>query len=227
MSSTELQEGTYGLDYHQGRRTKRALIYRLARRTAEVKRAVEQYARRPIHTVLDVGTADGLMLQKLQTIWPQARYVGLDLSRELLLAVPEPGVLFAEADALYLPFQSDSFDLLIATAIIEHVSNPQQMVAECHRVLAQDGLCVISTPDPFFEHIATAIGHLPDEGHNETFNLGQLHQLFLDGGFDILEAEKFMMSPWGFPAELTIERMMRSVGLRFMLLNQLVVSRKP
>ena len=100
------------------------------------------------------------------------------------------------------------------------------MVAECHRVLAKDGLCVITTPDPFFERIAAAIGYLPDERHNETFNLGQLRQLFADAGFIVLEAEKFMMSPWGFPIELTIERIMRAVGFRFMLLNQLVVSCK-
>jgi ubiquinone/menaquinone biosynthesis C-methylase UbiE len=226
VSHTQSREGTYGLDYHMGRQTKRALVYRLARRTAEVQRAVERYGRRPIRAVLDVGTADGLMLKRLRTAWPHTRLIGVDLSRELLLAAPDPSVHRAEAHALHLPFPNDSFDLVIGMAIIEHVTDPKQMVAECYRVLAQGALCIVSTPDPFFENIATMIGHLPDEGHVETFNLRQLEQLFTDAGFDVLQAEKFMMSPWGFPAELAIERIMRSIGLRFMLLNQLVVSRK-
>ena len=226
MPTTKLREGTYTLDYHRGRQARRALVYRLARRTAEVRRAVERYSRRPMRAVLDVGTADGLMLHRLRVAWPQAQCVGLDLSRELLLAAPDPAVLRVEANALNLPFPDDTFDLVIATAIIEHVTAPPGMVADCHRVLAKDGLCVLTTPDPFFERIATAIGHLPGEGHNETFNLGQLHQLFADAGFIVLEAEKFMMSPWGFPAELTIEQIMRAVGFQFILLNQLVVSRK-
>ena len=124
MPTTELREGTYSLDYHLGRQTRRALVYRLARRTAEVRRTVVRYSRRPIRAVLDVGTADGLMLQRLRAVWPQAQCLGLDLSRELLLAAPDPAVLRVEANALNLPFPDDTFDLVIATAIIEHVTAP-------------------------------------------------------------------------------------------------------
>ena len=42
-------------------------------------------------------------------------------------------------------------------------------------------------------------------------------------GFNILETEKFMMSPIGFPYELKIEKIMKSIGVGFLLLNQLVV----
>jgi hypothetical protein len=87
-------------------------------------------------------------------------------------------------------------------------------------------LCIVTTPDPFFEHIATRIGHLEDEQHHKTFNLQELKSLFELHGFNILKAEKFMMSPIGFPCELKIEKIMKSLGLNFLMLNQLVVAQK-
>jgi SAM-dependent methyltransferase len=221
-----MREGIYHIDYHQGRQTKRALKYRLHRRSYEVLRAIETYAEKPVRAILDAGTADGAMLDTLQSALKAPLCVGLDLSLELLQVNENPNLGLIQGDALYLPFAREVFDVVVATAVIEHLSQPQRFVMDCCSILRQGGLMVITTPDPFFERVATAIGHLPEEGHNQTFNLRQLRQLFLDSGFRVLEAQKFMMSPWGFPAELIIERIMRTVGFRFMLLNQLVVSRR-
>jgi SAM-dependent methyltransferase len=166
------------------------------------------------------------MLDTLQSTLKAPLCVGLDLSLELLRVNENPDLDLIQGNALYLPFAREVFDVVVATAVIEHLSQPQRFVMGCRWLLRQDGLMVITTPDPFFERVATATGHLPEEGHNQTFHLRQLRQLFLDSGFQVLEAQKFMVSPWGFPAELTIEWIMRAVGLRFMLLNQIVVSRK-
>jgi len=221
-----MREGVRHIDYHRGRQTKRALKYRLRRRSHEVLRTVDTYAKRPVRTILDVGTADGVMLGTLQSALKASLCVGLDLSLELLRVNENPDLDLIQGNALYLPFTREVFDLVVATAVIEHLSQPRKFVMSCHWLLRQGGLMVITTPDPFFERVATAIGHLPEEGHNQTFNLRQLRQLFLDSGFQVLEAQKFMISPWSFPAEMTIERIMRSIGLQLMLLNQLVVSRK-
>jgi hypothetical protein len=45
-------------------------------------------------------------------------------------------------------------------------------------------------------------------------------------GLHLIEAEKFMMSPVGFPAEQTVEKWMKTAGLSFLLLNQLVAARR-
>jgi len=222
----EMKEGVYGYEYYEGRQAKRALVYRLARRTDEVRRACLRYQSEPPRRVLDVGTADGLMLLNLSRVWPDTMFTGVDMSHELLLAVPEVPSLRVEANAIQLPFADDAFDTVVATAIIEHVTEPEQFVRECKRVLSPKGLFIVTTPDPFFEKIATAIGHLPDEGHNITMNLGELRRLFESAGLRVLEAEKFMMSPWGFPAELALEDIMKRIGLRFLLLNQLVIGQK-
>jgi hypothetical protein len=45
-------------------------------------------------------------------------------------------------------------------------------------------------------------------------------------GFKILKAEKFMISPIGFPKEAKVERTLKTAKLDFLLLNQLVVGQK-
>ena len=152
--------------------------------------------------------------------------VGLDFSAELLKTNPHHASHFIQADAMELPFTDGVFDVVVATAVIEHVPEPEKMVTECHRVLRQEGICIFTTPDPFFEHVATKIGHLKEEQHQKTFKLAELRSFFESQGFKILKAEKFMMSPIGFPYEVKIEKILKSIGLGFLLLNQLVVGQK-
>ena len=153
--------------------------------------------------------------------------MGLDFSAGLLKTNPHPTSHFVQADdACELPFDDGVFDLVVATAVIEHVPEPEKMVTECHRVLRQEGICIFTTPDPFFEHVATKIGHLKEEQHQKIFKLSELRSLFELQGFKILKAEKFMMSPIGFPYEIKIEKIMKSIGVGFLLLNQLVVGQK-
>jgi SAM-dependent methyltransferase len=227
MTSSTEQEGVYGIEYYYRRRTKRALKYRLARRADETVRAVKRVAGYRTQHMLDLGTADGLTLQRVLGMLDTPFAIGVDLSLDLLSVIETPAIRPVLADGIRLPFVDGFFDLLIATAVIEHVSKPLQMLSECLRVLVPGGLCVITTPDPFWEQVATGIGHLPEEGHVETLNLKRLRTFLEITGFEVLEAYKFMMSPWGFPAELFIEHVMRTLGLSFMLLNQIVVARRP
>ena len=49
-------------------------------------------------------------------------------------------------DAHDIPFQDESFDGVIAQAVLEHVVDPYQCVEEIHRVLKKDGLVYAETP---------------------------------------------------------------------------------
>lgn len=62
-----------------------------------------------------------------------------------------PGVRFKLANALDLPFSSDSFDYVHSSAVLEHVGsskNQARMISECLRV-ARKGIC-LTTPNPWF-----------------------------------------------------------------------------
>lgn len=49
-------------------------------------------------------------------------------------------------DAHDLPFKNETFDAVIAQAVLEHVLDPQRCVAEIGRVLKKDGLVYAETP---------------------------------------------------------------------------------
>jgi SAM-dependent methyltransferase len=55
---------------------------------------------------------------------------------------------FERADIIDLPFEDASFDLVACFETIEHVREPEAVVHELRRVLAADGVLVISTPNP-------------------------------------------------------------------------------
>ena len=221
-----LPMGVYDVDYFVGRQHKRQLVYRLQRRTDEVDRALRRYGEGQVRTVIDVGTADGLMLQKLRPRWPETLFLGLDYSLPLLQAVELEGAHKAQADAQQLPLKSGTADAVIATAIIEHVPDPHVMLHECARILRPGGLLILTTPDPFMDRVASALGLLKDSGHQYTFNLKQLCELAEETGYEVAETRKFMFSPVGFPAEKTIERIFGPLGLRLVMANQLVVARR-
>src|SRR3989344_9347882 len=60
--------------------------------------------------------------------------------------------IFINADALKLPFKSNSFDLIFCSSIIEHLKKPKNMLLEIRRILKNSGLCYLSFP-PFWSPV--------------------------------------------------------------------------
>ena len=59
-----------------------------------------------------------------------------------------PGYVFRKADLSKepFPFEDDQFDLVVASHIIEHVSNPIELFAECARVCKPGGYIYVEAP---------------------------------------------------------------------------------
>ncbi|MCL0028522.1 class I SAM-dependent methyltransferase [Dehalococcoidia bacterium] len=218
--------GVYGLDYYEGRKADRALIYRLRRRTDEVERVLLRHSDGPLRTIIDLGTADGLMIDDLRHRLGQINFVGVEMNRDLLRAVPESQTWKVQADVQNLPLRNSIADALVATAVIEHLPHPSMLLDECHRVLRPGGLLVITTPDPLMERFASKVGLLKDAGHDTTFTIRRLRNMLSSAVFDVVESRKFMFSPIGFPAEKLIERIFGPLGLKLIMANQLVVGRR-
>jgi len=217
-------DGVMDRAYHFQRRSRRSHAYRLQRRGIEVVRAIRDFGL-PSQLLLDIGTADGLMVNEVRKALPQLKVVGLDRSRDLLQFADYRTIQPVLADATVLPFPDQSFDLVSAAAVIEHLHQPEALLYECHRILRPDGLCIVTTPDPFFERVATLVGHLPADQHHFRFRLSQLGELMRKSGFEVIRLEKFMISPIGLPLERTLERALRRLRAGWLLLNQISVGR--
>lgn len=142
--------------------------------------------------------------------------VGIDLTLELLKKNKKKGVSLIQADALNIPFKDDSFEAVTAVAVIEHVPYPNKLLKEVSRVLKKDGIFILTSPDPFWDSIADRFIYKSDVGgHVKTFNLKRLKKYLRKNGFEVLNAEKFMMSPIGFPFENKIEGFLKTIHLNF------------
>lgn len=219
-----LPVGVENKNYVLGRKNKISWKYRLKRRTLEVIQSIHRYHSSKINSVLDIGTAEGAMLSFIKKEFPQADCIGLEYSQELIEMNQDKNIKIIQGDAQNLPFTNNSFDVIIATAVIEHLAQPLKLLTEAYRVLKTDGIFILTTPDPFFDRIARIMGK--EKEHQKTFNLSELRKNLSKTGFRILCAEKFMISPIGFIAELKIEKLIKLFKLDFVLLNQLIIGKK-
>lgn len=53
---------------------------------------------------------------------------------------------YPDVDMLQLPFPASTWDLVVHSDTLEHVPHPIRALAECHRVLSDDGVCAFTIP---------------------------------------------------------------------------------
>ena len=55
-------------------------------------------------------------------------------------------------DGEHLPFRDDSFDLILATEVIEHIDQPDKVLKEFFRILKPGGTLIVTVPFSWPEH---------------------------------------------------------------------------
>jgi SAM-dependent methyltransferase len=107
--------------------------------------AAYDYARSRIGTgrVLDLGCGTGYGTARLHGAG--ASVIGIDR------IAPDPvnrgGALFARADLRGLPLREGSFELVVSFQVIEHLTDPGPYLDAIARLLAPDGLAILTTPN--------------------------------------------------------------------------------
>jgi len=108
-------------------------------------------ARTDADLFLDVGTGTGNLLRLAVPAF--RRCVGVDIGERLLskVAPDHPDVLFAAADAEFLPFRDARFDGVSCYALLHHLLLHERLLAECHRILKPGGILYTDhDPNYFF-----------------------------------------------------------------------------
>jgi len=103
--------------------------------------------------VLDIGCQYGVFSFYLAE--RGAAVTGMDISekwvkrckREAAARYPDKEFDFLVGDAQDLPFEDESFDVVVCTEVVEHVDFAGNVIAEIHRILTQDGILVLGTPN--------------------------------------------------------------------------------
>lgn len=126
--------------------------------------------------VLDIGC--GLGYGSVELARAAARVTAIDVDPEVLRAASygyaAPNLSYAAASATGLPFPDQSFDLITAFEVIEHLEDWPALLNEARRLLAPGGQFVVSTPNrEYYAETRRLSG--PNPFHVHEFDYPEFH----------------------------------------------------
>ena len=100
-------------------------------------------------TLLDVACSDGRIGIVLAKAMGADEVYGVDVSRRALKEAAGLSINTVRCDLAEkgLPFAGDSFGVVYAGEVIEHLFNPSHLIEEIKRVLKPGGKCIFTTPN--------------------------------------------------------------------------------
>ncbi len=192
--------------------------------------------------LLDFGSAEGLTLLELNSLLPNNSLLGIEYSEELIRCATEfpENVKLIQGDVCRLDkkIKDETYDLVSALALLEHLSSPLKAVREAVRLLRRGGIFIATCPNPFWDNISTSLGLLRDDQHEVEFDKKGLENIVEAGGLEIISFERFMWAPisalpyLNVPISpsfsLKLDNIINSLQIfNFLFVNQCIIARKP
>jgi len=132
---------------------------------------------------LDIGCGAGYGVAELAQRGGEA--YGIDVASNAVayarINYPLSNAHFAQASATALPFRDRSFDLVTAFEVIEHLTDWRALLAEARRVLSDDGVFLVSTPNKGY-YTESRAEQGPNPFHVHEFEYAEF-QIVLGGFF--------------------------------------------
>jgi 2-polyprenyl-3-methyl-5-hydroxy-6-metoxy-1,4-benzoquinol methylase len=115
--------------------------------------------------ILDIGCGSGGFTRQIADSVGTEHIFGLEIGRQTAVTasrVNKINVVMATAEKP-LPFRSGSFDIVVSNQVLEHLSNTDNLIKEAYRILRNNGVCVLSTPNLASLHsiISLMLGYQP------------------------------------------------------------------
>ena len=112
--------------------------------------------------VLEVGSGGGHVLR----MFPAAHLTAIDVSDEYLSTarrnLADFDVRFLKGEVDKMNLEEASFDRVVCTEVLEHVVDPDAILAECARLLRPSGVAVITVPnDPLIGRVKNIVRRSP------------------------------------------------------------------
>jgi len=149
--------------------------------------------------LLDVGSGSGHL--KYFCDFGNIDWHGLEMSQKAISRCRDLGYKMYECDAQTEPFplEDASFDVVVASHILEHLSDPEFALAQMSRVLKPGGLLILGVPvKPFLtNHLLTLYYRsktIPKGGTRWAFDLftfKRLLQRCLKNSFELVDVRGF------------------------------------
>ncbi len=100
---------------------------------------------RPVHTMVDLSCDDGVNAVRFAGTAGASEVHGVELVEDRARLATARGIHVVAADLDgRLPYGDQSFDLVVANQVIEHLSDTDNFLREIHRILKPSGIVVFS-----------------------------------------------------------------------------------
>jgi len=137
--------------------------------SGRIRKAARLFSRhlacRPVERFLDIGCGEGKMAVYLASTIGSREVYGVDIAPSYAEDARGMGVHAEQVDVDHeaLPFPDGHFTAIFCGEVIEHLVDPDHLLDEIHRVLAPQGVCVITTPNlaGWHNRIALLLGFQP------------------------------------------------------------------
>jgi ubiquinone/menaquinone biosynthesis C-methylase UbiE len=142
------ERAVYSHGHHQ------SVVQDHARRTAQDSAAFLLPHIKPHHTILDVGCGPGTITADLAGLVPQGKVIGgdpvdsvLEQARQFANSRGLTNITFEKIDANALPYPDDSFDIVFAHQVLQHVNDQVGILKEMRRVVKPGGIVAARDAD--------------------------------------------------------------------------------
>ena len=154
----------------------------------------------PFNDLLDCGCGTGPMLTLLHRKYPDKRYTGIDLTPKMIEIAKRKkmkGVELVVGDCENLPFDDDSFDVVICCESFHHYPNPGDFFSSVYRVLRPNGRLILRdmtmSSDAvrwFCNNIEMPLIHLAGKGDVRIYGREDIRKLCKNAGLKMESFEK-------------------------------------
>jgi len=146
--------------------------------------------------VLEVGAGDGSILKLLADKNFAPEYTAVEISDSGVAHIKSrniPGLKSVQLfDGYHLPFEDDSFDLIILSHVLEHVEHERLLLRELKRVAKYS---VIEVPRDYKTGVDHKIKHFLAYGHINVYTPTSLRYLLRTEGFEVEKDLTSMIEP--------------------------------
>jgi ubiquinone/menaquinone biosynthesis C-methylase UbiE len=151
---------------------------------------------RTFKKVLEVGAGDGSILKLLADQDFAPEYHAVEISESGVAHILSRNIKDLKSvqvfDGYKLPFENNSFDLVILSHVLEHVEHERLLLRELKRVARH---CVIEVPRDYKAGVDSRLKHFLAYGHINVYTPTSLRYLLLTEGFEVENDLTSMIEP--------------------------------
>src|SRR5258706_765986 len=138
--------------------------------------------------ILDFGSGIGTSIPPFRALFPNAKIVCADVSRQSLDIAQSrfpDAAEYVELNSNRSPFDDETFDLVFPACVFHHIDHAELpvLISEMRRVLKRNGFCFVFEHNPWNPLTVRAVNNCPYDENARLVGSGKMRRLLSAAGF--------------------------------------------